>query len=463
MIFESSLSSGQVPDDWKNARVVPLPKKGSRAVAGNYRPVSLTSTVCKLLERIMRSKLMDHLITNKIINLSQHGFMSERSCQTNLLEFLDKITAMLDEGKAADIIYLDYSKAFDKICHSKLIKKLEAHGIRGNVQRWISEWLRDRQQWVEIKGCKSSRKPVTSGVPQGSVLGPLLFIIYINDIDIEANNIDILRKFADDTKGAKEIDGPEDAAHLQNCINNLEEWGKKWSMEFNVKKCKIMHCGRNNPKHSYSIGGETLKVVDSEKDIGVTITSNLKPSQHCQEAAGRARCELGKISKCFHFRDKKVFLRLYMQFVRPHLEFSSSVWSPWNQTDIDLLENVQKKAVRMVSGLRASTYEDRLKEIGLWTLEKRRLMFDMIQVYKLLNNVGNIELSVLKIGDNSSERINTRSQSDSLNLVKKRSSLDIRKHFFTERVVEHWNRLPSEVKHAPTLRIFKNAIKKSLD
>ena len=117
----------------------------------------------------------------------------------------------------------------------------------------------------------------------------------------------------------------------------------------------------------------------------------------------------------------------------------------------------------MVSGLRASTYEDRLKEIGLWTLEKRRLMFDMIQVYKVLNNVGNIELSVLKIGDNSSERINTRSQSDSLNLVKKRSSLDIRKHFFTERVVEHWNRLPSEVKHAPTLRIFKNALKKSLD
>ena len=152
-----------------------------------------------------------------------------------------------------------------------------------------------------------------------------------------------------------------------------------------------------------------------------------------------------------------------LYILRPHLEFSSSVWSPWNKTDIDLLENVQKKAVRMVSGLRESTYEDRLKEIGLWTLEKRRLMFDMIQVYKVLNNVGNIELSVLKIGDNSSERINTRSQSDSLNLVKKRSSLDIRKHFFTERVVEHWNRLPSEVKHAPTLRIFKNAIKKSLD
>ena len=463
IIFERSLNSAQVPDDWKNARVVPIPKKGSRAVAGNYRPVSLTSIVCKLLERIMRSKLMDHLLGNKIVNLSQHGFMSDRSCQTNLLEFLDKLTKMLDDGKAADVIYLDYSKAFDKICHSKLIRKLEAHGIQGNIKRWICEWLRDRKQWVEIKGHKSSSNTVSSGVPQGSVLGPLLFIIYINDIDVEARNIDILRKFADDTKGAKEIDGPDDAAKLQDCINKLEEWGKKWSMEFNVKKCKIMHCGRNNPKHSYNIGGETLKVVESEKDIGVTITSNLKPSQQCQEATGRARCELGKISKCFHFRDKKVFLRLYMQFVRPHLEFSASVWSPWNQTDIDLLENVQKQAIRMVSGLRSTSYEDKLKEIGLWTLEKRRQMFDMVQVYKILNDVGNIDVSISKISVDANQRISTRSQSDPLNLVKKRNSLDIRKYFFTERVVDIWNKLPSKVKHAPTLRAFKYELKKCMD
>ena len=463
IIFEKSLNSAQVPDDWKNARVVPIPKKGSRAVAGNYRPVSLTSIVCKLLERIMRSKLMDHLLENKIVNLSQHGFMSDRSCQTNLLEFLDKLTKMLDDGKAADVIYLDYSKAFDKICHSKLIRKLEAHGIQGNIKRWICEWLRDRKQWVEIKGHKSSSNTVSSGVPQGSVLGPLLFIIYINDIDVEARNIDILRKFADDTKGAKEIDGPDDAAKLQDCINKLEEWGKKWSMEFNVKKCKIMHCGRNNPKHRYNIGGETLKVVESEKDIGVTITSNLKPSQQCQEATGRARCELGKISKCFHFRDKKVFLRLYMQFVRPHLEFSASVWSPWNQTDIDLLENVQKQAIRMISGLRSTSYEDKLKEIGLWTLEKRRRMFDMVQVYKILNDVGNIDVSISKISVDANQRISTRSQSDPLNLVKKRNSLDIRKYFFTERVVDIWNKLPSKDKHAPTLRIFKYKSKKCLD
>ena len=152
-----------------------------------------------------------------------------------------------------------------------------------------------------------------------------------------------------------------------------------------------------------------------------------------------------------------------MQFVRPHLEFSASVWSPWNQTDIDLLENVQKQAIRMVSGLRSTSYEDKLKEIGLWTLEKRRQMFDMVQVYKILNDVGNIDVSISKISVDANQRISTRSQSDPLNLVKKRNSLDIRKYFFTERVVDIWNKLPSKVKHAPTLRTFKYELKKCMD
>ena len=152
-----------------------------------------------------------------------------------------------------------------------------------------------------------------------------------------------------------------------------------------------------------------------------------------------------------------------MQFVRPHLEFSASVWSPWNQTDIDLLENVQKQAIRMISGLRSTSYEDKLKEIGLWTLEKRRQMFDMVQVYKILNDVGNIDVSISKISVDDNQRISTRSQSDPLNLVKKRNSLDIRKYFFTEKVVDIWNRLPSKVKHAPTLKTFKYELKKCMD
>ena len=212
-------------------------------------------------------------------------------------------------------------------------------------------------------------------------------------------------------------------------------------------------------RYSYNIDGTILKEVESEKDIGVTVTTSLKPSKQCHEAAGRARSELGKINRCFHFRDKKVFLRLYIQFVRPHLEFATSVWSPWNKADIDIIENVQKQAVKMISGLQAHSYEERLKELNLWTLEKRREMFDMVQVYKILNNIGNLDISLTKISDTAHTRINTRSRDDPLNLQKKRSALDIRKYFFTERVVEKWNKLPMSVKNATTVKSFKVELK----
>ena len=418
MIFNSSLSKCQVPKDWKNAKVVPIHKKGSRGDPGNYRPVSLTSSVCKVMERILRAKIMDHLIVNKLINQSQHGFMPNRSCQTNLLEFLDRITSILDNGNAVDIIYLDYAKAFDKISHKKLIKKLHAHGIRGNVLKWIKDWLTNREQWVELNGKKSSCNKVTSGVPQGSVLGPILFVIFINDIDMEAINLDLIKKFADDTKGAKQISGPEDAQHLQECINSLQNWGQKWSMEFNVKKCKIMHCGKTNPKFDYNIDGTILEKVEAERDVGVTVTSNLKPTKQCQEAAGRARRELGKISRCFHFRDRKVFIRLYKQFVRSHLEFSSCVWTPWNQGDIDILENVQKQAVRMVSGLSSNNYEDKLRELDLWPLVKRRKMYDLVQVYKIINNIGDVDISLTKVCDNNSEKTSSFKNYNAFSLIR---------------------------------------------
>ncbi len=197
-VFNMSLQEGIVPLEWKEANN-PLFKKGSRNKSVNYRQVSLTSVICKLLETITRDHMMDFLFKHKLINPSQHGFLKARSCLTNLLCFLEKIiTKWVDDGSPEDVIYLDFQKAFDKVSHQRIILKLESHGMGNSIVNWIEQWLTDRRQRVIVDGEVSSWKSVLSGVPQGSVLGPILFLVYINDLE-EGVTGNIL-KFADDTK-----------------------------------------------------------------------------------------------------------------------------------------------------------------------------------------------------------------------------------------------------------------------
>ena len=460
-LFQASISTGKVPGQWKDAKVAAVFKKGSRGKPGNYRQISLTSQVCKLNESIIRDHMIDHLIINSLIKPSQHGFMPKRSCQTNLLEFLDKIFEMTDEGNPVDIAYLDFSRAFDKVPHNKLIQKLEAHGITGSVQEWIISWLKDRTQWVEIQGAKSRPGKVRSGVPQGSILGPVLFVIYINDLDDDII-IDILRKFADDTKQANKIRNQADADSFQFSLNRLFDWSKTWGMLFNIDKCKILHCGRNNPKNEYYMDNIKLGTVESERDIGIRITSNLKPTTHCNEIVNKAKAVLNQISRSFHYRDKNVFIRLYKQYVRPHLEFSSSVWNPWNLADIKNIEAVQIKAIKMVSGLQSQDYHERLKELNLWTLEKRRKFADLVQCYKILHNIGNVKCG-LKTVNVAQNRATTRQNSDILNLKKGRANSDVRLNFFSFRIVDPWNSLPSEIKHATSVANFRSKLKQYMN
>ena len=461
IIFQKSYDSGEVPADWKKANVTPIFKKGKKSLASNHRPVSLTPIPCKIMESIIKDDVTEYLETNSLINDTQHGFRQRRSCLTNLLEYTEEITKAFDSGQNIDMVYLDFAKAFDKVPIKRLLLKVRALGIDDKTAKWIEGWLKERMQRVVINGKFSHWILVTSGVPQGSVLGPILFIIFINDLDeaVELNN-SILKKFADDTKFGRIVKDSSDADALQKNINKLVEWADTWQMKFNPGKCKVLHFGRGNYNYSYTMNGYApagtiLECTSEEKDVGVWISTTLKPSLQCQKAANKANSVLGQMARAVSYRDRITWVKLYKQYVRPHLEYCIQAWSPWLEQDKKALEKVQERAIKMVSGLESNSYKDRLKELGLQSLEDRRVRGDMIQVWKILNNHDNLNKNDFFVPVNQNIQ-QTRLRAVRVNMQKIRVTTDIRKHSFSVRVPDKWNTLPTDVKEARNLNTFKN-------
>ena len=235
-IYKASLYQRRIPQDWKTALVFPIHKKGSRKSPANYRPISLTSIPCKILEHLIYSSLYNHLEANSILCDAQHGFRKNRSCETQLIITINEIASRLNLGEKVDVLALDFSKAFDKVPHARLFCKLDFYGIRGTYLEWIKDFLTDRKQQVIIDNKFSAPSTVISGVPQGSVLGPLLFQIFINDLP---NNIESLVKlYADDVLIMRSIITSEDHQTLQNDLTKLAHWSATWLMPFNLVKCE---------------------------------------------------------------------------------------------------------------------------------------------------------------------------------------------------------------------------------
>ena len=460
VIYTRCLAQETVPPEWKTANVTPIFKKGAKGSSGNYRPVSLTCVLCKVMESIIRDAIMEHLDMFKLIRSSQHGFMAGRSCVTNLLEYLEELTKLVDRGASVDVVYLDFAKAFDKVPISRLLEKCRGLGIEGNILGWIKSWLSGRKQRVVVNGQASSWGQVLSGVPQGSVLGPTLFLIYINDID---NAVDVtgsvLKKFADDTKWAMVTETEQDRQLFQRGLDNLVQWSIEWQMLFNVDKCHVIHMGRKNHEFSYNMGGRPLEAVNFEKDVGVMIDSSLKPSLQCSKAAKKGQVVLGQLARALTYRDKVTFFDLYKTYVRPHLEYAVQAWSPWNIGDKELLESVQKRAVGMISNLRGRTYQERLAELGETTLETRRQRGDMIQTYRILSGKDKVSYSTwftLAEQAPAIDIVRTRSETGYRNIKKIEAKGEVRRNSFAPRVVDPWNSLPNKVKEAPTVNTFKN-------
>jgi ribonuclease P/MRP protein subunit RPP40 len=466
VFFTKSLEHGKIPDDWRLSNVSPIYKqKGSKSQPGNYRPVSLTSNVCKLMEKVINKALSEHL-ENGVLSNSQHGFRKGRSCQTNLIEFHDKLTQWTDEGESVDVLYLDFRKAFDKVDHSRLMVKLAAAGVQGKLWQWLKDWLAGRRQRVVIGGEASDWLPVESGVPQGTVLGGPLFDVYVDDIDFYVLLLFLL-KFADDTKNAARIKSQEDADRFQKDIDSLCKWASDWAMEFNTEKCKIMHIGRNNPRFKYFMNGVELSVTEEERDLGVWTESSLKPGLQCTKAAANANRLLGMILKSFHYRTKQSLVPLYKSLVRPKLEFAVAAWNPWLEKDIQCLEKVQRRLIRSLSNVRGTTYEEKLKDAGLTTLAERRKRGDLIEAFKTLNGMNNVDRSAwFEIAPNDEAQPSTRSNTNvdegreekrPCVLIRERARTDLRNNSFRFRVGRAWNELPDNVRTAKSTNSFKNA------
>ncbi|KAK3099864.1 hypothetical protein FSP39_010887 [Pinctada imbricata] len=458
LIFNCSLQIQEIPEEWKKAQISAIYKKGDKSQAGNYRPVSLTSTVCKVMESIVREHIIKHMKNNDLFSDKQYGFISGRSTTLQLLEVLDKWTEAIDKGYEIDCVYMDYQKAFDTVPHKRLLQKMKAYGVIGPIHGWVKSFLSDRRQVVMVNGENSSWKDVTSGIPQGSVLGPLLFVLFINDLPNTVKSDTYL--FADDTKIFKIITTPEDSNTLQEDLNTLNTWSDNWLLRFHPEKCKVMYIGKKSDREpQYYLKDTVLQQAEDEKDIGVIIDRNLSFDKHISEKVNKANSMFALLRRTFRYMDCKTFVPLYKTLVRTHLDFASSVWAPYKQKHIEQIEAVQRRATKQLPGMKELSYPERLRKLKLPTLSYRRIRGDMIEVFKILTGKYDKDAShCLKLWKDMAVRSSERGHN--MKLYLQRAKSQIRRNTFAIRTVQTWNGLPDSVVSATTLNTFKNRLDK---
>ncbi|MGL5625068.1 RNA-directed DNA polymerase, partial [Cetobacterium sp.] len=446
-VFQASLTQALVPPEWKSATIVALHKGGKADDIKNYRPVSLTCILCKCLEKIIRLHICDHLMKQKLLQESQHGFIKGKSCLTNLLSYLDEVSHRLNEGKKIEVCYLDFSKAFDSVNHRLLLHKLKSFGITGSLRNWIKDFLVGRSFRVRMGGALSNAAIVQSGVPQGSVLGPLLFILFVDDLARRLESPTFV--FADDVK----LVGSSGRTKLVDDLKIVEEWAWQWDLHLNSSKSHLLSKSVEAMSVYTPRGIMSISTVPKIMDLGVVITADFKWEKQCLYAATRARKELFRLKGVLSCKKAEVFIPLYKAIVRPHLEYCVQAWSPYLQKDMKCLEKVQRLATKMVEGQTGKSYKERLIDLGLFSLSRRRLRGDLIETFKALKGLKGTKNSV---GFDIVQGGTTRGHA--LKLRKTHAKIMVRSNYFCERAVYMWNKLPSEIVDLDSVAAFKRAL-----
>ena len=401
ILFNKSFSSGVIPKAWKVANVVPVFKKGSKNNVENYRPISLTSIIMKTYEKIVRDDLMNRCRDK--ISEHQHGFLPQRSCETQLIPYYDDLALSLNECSRTDIIYFDFAKAFDSVNHDIILNKLKIQfDIDGQLLKFFVSYLKGRVQRVVVGGEFSEAQSVLSGVPQGSILGPTLFVLFINDIGNEIDPMSTIKLYADDTKLYRKISKSNDHEVLQKDINSLNDWALRNKMKFHPNKCKVLSVSlkRTVENYIYKLGNMPITYVSSEKDLGVKFNSGLTWTDHCNFIYSKANRMLGLARRtCYFISNVSKKRSIYLALVRSQFEHCSPVWRPGNITSIMKIESIQKKAVKWILGkpiynysISSFEYFTICKELKLLSLELRFEFKDLKMLHDIINGRSVIKL-----------------------------------------------------------------------
>ena len=473
ILFNKSYYTGCLPEDWKLANVVPVHKKGRKDDVENYRPVSLTSLVMKIFEKCLRYKIFD-ICENKISPF-QHGFLPGRSCTTQMTLFTENLSLNLNSKLQTDAIYFDFAKAFDSVNHDVLLHKLKyIYKIEGYLLNFIINYLKCRKQRVTVEGNFSSDTDVNSGVPQGSIIGPLLFVLFINDIPDGLSVGTHILMYADDTKIWRVIHNSEDQLKLQHDIDILYNWSIRNKIRFHPHKCKILTVTlkRNPLTYSYSMNGITLASCDNETDLGVKLSKNLKWNGHHKMIISKASQKLGLLKRTIHFTKNRNHRRtLYLSIIRSQFEHASPIWKPVVQTQVDKFEALQKRCLKWIlnedyAHYSKAQYFYKLQGIDILPLKQKFTLNDLILFHKIVYNISFISLPDYIILVDDSTNIRQTRQFNNNDRLKYKCTVTPRIDAFLNsyfvRTTKSWNALPLEIRSINSVTLFKTRLKQHL-
>ena len=454
-IFELFYQNSFLPHIWKQSYVKPIFKSNDSSSVSNYRPISLTCTCCKVMESVIHDQLMSYLSQHKLISTAQHGFLTKKSTGTNLLSCLHDWQLSLKNKKLIDIVYLDFKKAFDSLVHSKIITKLSAYGIEHELLAWIHAFLTGRSQRVIVENALSKPIDVGSGVVQGSVLGPLIFILFINDIveclDADEVNHTSCCIFADDLKLYSSYVATDDSSPMSKTIKNIEIWANQWQLSINPDKSLVMHVGSKLPaRYNYSVCSVIIKPSVLIRDLGITYDCNLRFTDYIDGIVKKAFMRTNLLFRAFVSGNVHILTRAYLTYIRPIVEYCTYIWSPHQAYLIDKIERIQRYFTRRVLCRTKLSYMERLSLLKLDLLEIRRIKSDLKMCFKIINGLCDIDpLHYFKFAPTLSV-----TRGHNIRLIKPICNTNCQLYFFTNRVVNYWNSLPADIVNASSFGIF---------